>query len=230
MNVRENARAMGVPPDSPLMSSLLSDSLTAIQSVRCLGRAVHVGVATRIVELLLTEGVIFPGMTYGSAYSGVDTFAAAVDLVLAGNWTYAYASEPLLYARRALLRAWGCRGLDEGGCYYDAAGADAIAAPRTDMEVYTGQCGPYSDSDRDHDEDDQLTSLAHLCQSLEHARRSAPAVIVVENVHKPSVVGPVTCFLSKFSGYRMRHGPLCALAVGGSHAKRTRHYWVLTKV
>lgn len=231
MSVRELAHSMGLPSDSPLTTTLVTlTTVTTVQAGRCLGRSVHAGVARRIIATLLNEGSLAPGLTYGSAYSGVDTFAAAVEIETGGRWEYTYASERVPYVRRVLLGAWGIRGLREECCYYDAAGEEAIAAPRVDLEVYTGECGPYSDSNRDQDAADQLTSLAHLCRSFDHARRRAPAVIVVENVNKPSVVGPVTATLLGFTGYRMRHGPLSAMLVGGSHARRDRYYWVLTKL
>ena len=182
-----------------------------------------------IIATLLAEGALRPGLRYGSAFSGVDTFAAALEIELPGAWTYVYASEKVEYVRRFLLAAWGCRGLTEAHCYRDATGSDALSAPAVTLEVYTGECGPHSDSNRERDEADQVVSVAYLCRSFEHARRHLPEVIVVENVDRPSVVGPITCVLSKLPGYSMRHSSLCALEVGGSSATRDRHYWVLVK-
>ena len=42
-------------------------------------------------------------MMYGSAYSGVDTFAAAVEAEMEGDWTYEFASEASRTVRGALL-------------------------------------------------------------------------------------------------------------------------------
>ena len=81
MTVQEVCRSFGVPAESPL-ASVLEDAkgpLTANQAVGCLGRSVHVGVARRLVATLVARGTVAKGMTYGSAYSGVDTFAAAVE-------------------------------------------------------------------------------------------------------------------------------------------------------
>ena len=60
--------------------------MTAAQAVECLGRAVHVGVARQLVLRLAAEGVLSTGLTYGSAFSGIDTFAAGVDQVFGEDW------------------------------------------------------------------------------------------------------------------------------------------------
>ena len=84
-----------------------TNTLTVNQAVSCLGRSVHVGVARALVRELLRRGVLAKGARYGSAYSGIDTFAAAVDVELEGSWTYAFASESSKAPRKALMRAWG---------------------------------------------------------------------------------------------------------------------------
>ena len=48
-------------------------------------------------------------MTYGSAYSGVDTFAAAVEAEMAGDWNYEFASEASKTVRSGLEAAPGRR-------------------------------------------------------------------------------------------------------------------------
>ena len=53
----------------------------------------HVASAARIVATLLERGTLKAGLSYSSAYSGIDTFAAAVDAAVGGAWRYEFASE-----------------------------------------------------------------------------------------------------------------------------------------
>ena len=81
MSVQEVARGFGVPAIGPLMKMLAAEKpLTPNQAVACLGRSVHVKSAARIVDTLMEQGVLAGGLSYGSAYSGIDTFAAAVEM------------------------------------------------------------------------------------------------------------------------------------------------------
>ena len=88
MTVQEVSRSFGVPAESPL-AAMLNDKkgpLTVNQAVGCLGRSVHAGVARRLVATLMERGTLARGLTYGSAYSGVDTFAAAVEAEMEVDW------------------------------------------------------------------------------------------------------------------------------------------------
>lgn len=61
--------------------------------------------------MLMRRGALQPGLTYGAAYAGVDTFAAAVEEENGGRWQYEFASEKDEGIRGALLLAWKGRGL-----------------------------------------------------------------------------------------------------------------------
>ena len=112
MSVNEVARAFGVAEGGTLMHALTqTKAVTANQAVTCLGRSVHVGVARAIVRELLKRGTLAAGLRYGSAYSGIDTFAEAVEIELGSEWTYEFASESDRIPREALLEAWSARGL-----------------------------------------------------------------------------------------------------------------------
>ena len=67
------------------------------------------GVGRSLVSMLLGRGVLTCGLSYGSAYSGIDTFAAAVDVETCGKWDYMFASEKRKKVRGALLSA--CLGM-----------------------------------------------------------------------------------------------------------------------
>ena len=109
MSVREVCRVMGVHDGNPLSH--------ALQRVRCptnavslLGRAIHAGVAKAILTLLLNMGTLSTdSLTYASACSGIDTFAAAVHDVWGDAWSYKHAAEPDAKARAVLSDAWGAR-------------------------------------------------------------------------------------------------------------------------
>ena len=67
MSVAELARAFMVPSGSALWTMLEGGVLTPNRAAECLGRSVHVGVALTITRLLQQRGIVYKGMTYGSA-------------------------------------------------------------------------------------------------------------------------------------------------------------------
>ena len=141
MTVEEVARSFGVSDKSPLCAALFTEeAMTAVQAVACLGRSIHVGVARQLLRMLRAEGLLPSGLLYGSAFSGIDTFAAAVDEELEGDWTYSFASERDETARRGLAMAWAARGLQDNMIYRDARAAEAAGGPRVDLYVTTPTC------------------------------------------------------------------------------------------
>ena len=161
VTVEETARAFQVPPDGSLMR-VLSDPklLTPIQAVSCLGRGIHVGVARCIVRKLVSRGILCRGMTYGSAFSGIDTFAAAVEAELGCDWAYLFASELNDRVRLALLSAWSAHGLLESHCHTDARSDAAVAELAVDLWVSSPPCEAHSKSNRKRKEGDQRLSCA----------------------------------------------------------------------
>ena len=108
-----------------MLHTYRSIPMTANQAVSCLGRAVQADVARAIVAQMVAEGALRPGCKYGSSFSGVDTFAAAVEAELGGDWSYVFAGECFPPARCALLHAWSRRGLVEANCVENARGGEA---------------------------------------------------------------------------------------------------------
>ena len=145
--------------------------MTAAQAVECLGRAVHVGVARRLVLRLAAEGVLSTGLTYGSAFSGIDTFAAGVDQVFGEDWRYAFASEASAVARRGLCAAWGSRALTEGMVWQDARGEAASAVSYVDLYVTTPNCETYSRRNHGPSAKMQHTSLRDVWRSGDRGER-----------------------------------------------------------
>ena len=230
MTVEEVARGFMVPAASPLMAMLAGPTLKMAQAVSCLGRSVHVGVARQIVAELTRRGLLSGGLTYGSAYSGIDTFAAAVDAETGGAFTYAHASESDAVARRGLLAAWSGRGLTEAACHWDAAGEDATRAAAVDLFVCTPTCEAFSKRNHHRDEAEQLSSLTQFWSSLAYVRRARPRVVVVENVGELSATGPLTGLLQRLEGYALEGGVLDPREVAKSPMVRERHFWILARL
>ena len=108
------------------------DSLTPNQAVACLGRSVHVGVATSVVGYVI-DRLTSDVLTYASACSGIDTFACAVERATGGVFQYRFASEKDAKLRGALVDAWRSYGLTESKVYSDAASAAATGGDPVDI-------------------------------------------------------------------------------------------------
>ena len=230
MTVEEVARGFGIPAESPLMEMLAREKpLTPNQAVACLGRSVHVCSATRIVETLVARGHIGPGLTYGSAYSGIDTFAAAVEKATGGDWSYTFASELEESTRNGLLAAWGVRGLTFMSCHYNALSEAARTSPQVDLFVITASCEPHSRRNHSPSHADQRASLEDVWAGLGYVREARPRVVVMENVNEASSAGPLTGLLARLEGYTMEAGVLDPEADGSAPMARERHFWVLTR-
>ena len=111
-SVNEVARTFGVPEAGSLYRMLTkTEALTPNQAVECLGRSVHVGVARSILRELGSRGLLPQKPRYGSAYSGIDTFAAAMEAEFGDEWTYEFASESDRIPRKGRHPARGTRGI-----------------------------------------------------------------------------------------------------------------------
>ena len=230
MTVEEVCRAFGLPRCGPTWEALLDPAvMTANQAVSCLGRAVQADVARAIVAQLVAEGALRSGCKYGSSFSGVDTFAAAVEAELGGDWSYVFAGECFPPARRALLHAWGRRGLVEETCVEDACSERAAEMPPVDLYVTTPNCEKHSRRNHDKTPEGRSHSLEEVWASLEYVRAQRPGVVVVENVHEVSSVGPITGLLARLEGYRLRAGALDPRTTAGIPMARDRYFWVLTR-
>jgi hypothetical protein len=227
--VEEVARSLMVPARCPIMRMLRSPALTEIQAVSALGRSVHVGVARSILAALIEEGVLHAGITYGSAWSGIDVFAAAVDEELKGKWRYVFASEEVPRRRKALHEAWKSRGLRLSNCYGDAEGAEACKAPQVDLWFGSPECTAYSKRNHARSEEEQRDEIDGISRGLEYVRARMPRVVIVENVSEVSVVGPLERLLRQLRGYRMMGGETDPAEMAGGVAARERYYFVLVR-
>ena len=231
LTVEEVARGFQIPAGSPLMRMLSSPTpLTVIQAVSCLGQSIHVGVGRSLVSKLLGDGVLTCGLSYGSAYSGIDTFAAAVDVETCGKWAYMFVSEKCKTVRKALLSAWGCRGLEHVSCYKNACSSGATTAPYVDLWVISPSCEAYSRRNHSRKGTVQARALCDVGAAFEYVHTRRPRVVVVENVNEKTVSGPLTGILSRLKGYSIEAGPLDPRVVANAPMERDRHFWVLTRL
>ena len=143
MSVREVARAFGIRDASPLAIAL-EGVASPTNAVKWLGKSIHAGVATRLLQHLKCMGLLPGHITYGSACSGVDTFAAAVDMVWPDAWQYAHAAEIDPGPRAVLAEAWGPRGLQADMLFHDATSAEAADAPVVDLFLVSPDCHRFS--------------------------------------------------------------------------------------
>jgi hypothetical protein len=228
MSVNEIARACGLLDSSPLTRMLVaSRTLTVNQAASCLGRGVHAGVAAQVAGTLLRRGKLARGLTYGSAYSGIDMFAAGLDMVMGGDWRYAFASESHPTIRNGLLHAWGGRGLASDACYCDALCDDALTGERVDLFVLTAECGEHSRRNHQRSAIGQHSSLEEIWEALAYVRSRRPSVVVVENVDEPSVTEPLSGLLSRLEGYDVSTATLDPVSLVKAPIARARRYWVL---
>jgi hypothetical protein len=237
MSVEECARAFMVPTGSTLMRILTTTKadggpLTAIQAVSCLGRSVHVGVAHQIVLLLKARGMAYKGMRYASAFSGIDTFAAALELEFEDNFHYVFASEKDDTVREALLDAWGEHGLTSAACDSDATSHASVNGEKVDLWVITPTCEAYSK--RNHSTGSVEVTAQNMASSkvwkaLEYVSLKRPRVVVVENVAEASAQGPITGLLSRIEGYTLEACPLGPQLAAGAPMARDRQFWILTR-
>ena len=238
MRTSEVARAFMIPAESALTPVLLGQArlgergakaLTAPQAVSCLGRCVHTGVARQLVALLRGRGSLPARPRYGSAFSGVDTFAAAVEAEYAREFDYVFASEKERRPRDALRRAWGRYGLTAEHTYDDACGPEATTAPEVDLWVCTPTCESYSKRNHNRTVKAQNLSLGKVWKSLQYVVNRRPAVVVIENVTEVGATGPMSGLLARLEGYAVEAGELDPRTTAHAPIARERYFWVLTR-
>ena len=169
-------------------------------------------------------------MRYGSSFSGIDTFAAAVEAETEGEFTYGHACEWDGTARKGLLAAWRRYGLTEATCYHDARGPEAADATPVDLFVMSPTCEPHSKRNHHPDPAQQVSSMADFWRSLEFVRRTRPPVVIVENVDRGSAVGPITGMLLRLEGYAVESAELDPRRHALAPMARERRFWLLTRL
>ena len=232
LTVEELARAMEIHATSSLMRGLTSRDIKPAQAGEALGNGIHGACSRAILGPLIANGTLGPGMTYGSAWAGVDTFAASVEAALDGKWEYAFASEKRAVIRTALMKSWGGLGLTRARCHEDAAGWAATHEQYADLWVASPECDSFSKKNRVRKDEEQDAAMKATIESFSYVEHALPKVVVVENVNEARVVGPMSALLGNMArslGYRLSGGPLDARADCGALATRDRHFWVMVR-
>ena len=105
MPVPQVAAALGLPPKASLTEALLDTRLISpCQANQALGESVHFWVMEDIVNLLVSEGHLTPGVptAHGAAFAGVDVMGAAAKAVLGPALTTSVLSEKVDCRRKVL--------------------------------------------------------------------------------------------------------------------------------
>ena len=222
MSVREVCRVMGVRDDNPLSA--------ALQRVRCptnavsfLGRAIHVDIAKVILTFLKGMRVLPDTLTYASACSGIDTFAAAVHDMWGDSWRYAHAAEPDTQPRNVLANAWG---LDPSNIYMDAGSPEAQAAERADLFVLSPECNAFSRRRHGRDAGVIAGGAADAARVMPFVMAAKAKVVVLENVDEPDAVASISTMLQDASAYFWRSQALDPSTHAGVPARRERRFFI----
>ena len=209
--------------------------LSARQACKCLGGAIHPGVATAVARRLLQLSPAMrdllsseAGLRYASACSGVDMFAQGFGIAAGdGRWRYVMASERVAAVADALARIYTRRGLGRADIRRDACGQEACedGAP-ADLWVVSADCSPYSSNNRFRSQERTNAALTEFDRILDYARRHRPLAIVVENVDMPDAVCGITACLASLGAYSLFRQSLCPSLMAGAEMVRRRMFWI----
>ena len=227
LSVEEASRACGVPDGNPLHTALAH--LTPIQAVSALGDGVHVSVAEHIVtRALVGLAPRGPGspVSYGSSFSGIDGFAAAVHSVSGGHFTYAFAAERRGATRSALLAAWANHGLCEANALTDARLLGGAGMPHVHLFSCTPPCKPFSKGNEAWTHQARAEALADFHLAMNYVRNLKPDRVVIENVTSPCVVTGIGTILGMLTDYDFVRHELCPFLHFGIPTRRLRSYWI----
>ena len=223
MSVREVCRVMGIQDDNPL-SQALQRVKCPTNAVSALGRAIHAGVAKQILTLLLGMGALSSdSLTYASACSGIDTFAAAVHDMWGDTWSYKHAAEPDTKARAVLADAWG---LAPGYIYMDAGSTEAAQAEPVDLFVLSPECNAFSRRRHGRDASVIAGGAAAAAHTMPFMQAAKAKVVVIENVDEPDATAAISTILSDARAYFWRSQTLDPTTHAGVPARRERRFFV----
>jgi hypothetical protein len=170
-------------------------SVNPVHAVTYLGKAVHVRSARYALSLALGPPEAWPDViTYGTACSGIDTCAVALESLASGAWRYLFASElpspsepeRLSKTAEVLLAANAIYGLTRAAIHADACSlAATVHAPPVHLWVITPPCEEYSRRNHSRSAGGMDTAAFNLDRMLVYARIHRPRAIILENVDEP---------------------------------------------
>jgi hypothetical protein len=216
-----------VPAASPLGRSVATrPNAEAKHIASAIGRAIHAGDAARVLARLRSRASFPPVVRYATACSGIDTFAAAMDVAFGTTgWRYVAASESDAASAKLLAMTYSDRGLTPGAITRDARDAEAAAAaPPSDVWVFTPPCNAFSRRNHRRSERQLLEAAASIDAMLAYPRAQSPSAIVVENVDEADARSLVSSRLLSLPGYKWEYTRLEARDSGPM--ARARCFWM----
>ena len=217
----------GAPiPESPLRLGL--DTLSDVEALCALGRAVHFESARLVLRRLLERRSPHRRdevLTYASAFTGIDTVAAALDGVFNGvGWRYEFLAESDEKMRAAATAAWTTRGLDALRAHKDARCLESEAW--VEMFCDTSECVEFSKKKHGRTHAEQARSLHDLSLSLGYVREKQPHLVLLENVDEPEATVPISGMLGSLAEYEWERIVICPYQHLGWPVRRRRSFWL----
>ena len=214
----EAARLFGVPSSSRLYRAIAGEldygphsrsiPIAASGLLSAFGRSIHYGCASRALDIAidLAGDVSHNGIVrYGSACSGLDMFATAVESRFGDQFRYCHASEWRSSIRKALLFTYEDRGLVPSRVHKDARVMSCFYGP-VDIWSFTPPCEPFSK--RNHKKNDPEVDAEELVKAGEqihsmlwYPRLYRPRIILVENVCEHAATTIISSMLLSLPGY-----------------------------
>ena len=207
---------------------------TAAQVGSVVGAGLH-GNSARFVSrvaLSLPPGATPPPiLRYGSAFTGVDTFAVGLLGLVTGELgsrlSYEYAAESDEKLRAAALRAWGPHGLRSENTLSDARELSWREPVALHLYVLTPSCKPFSAMCHDPTVDAQASVLCSLRAALRVLEQGQPPWrVVIEYVPTATAEIAISCETGRLRAYEWQKLEYCPRHHGGRLNQRKRRFWV----
>ena len=201
----EALRLFGVPEESSLAKAVAKGDLglTAGSIVAALGRSLHVGCASRALDIALDlapELTTMEVVRYASSCSGIDAFAVAVEARLEGEMRYVHASERRPSVAKALARVYRGRGLVRSAVSKDARTIVHTQGP-CEIWSFTPPCEPFSKRNHTRSDAGLLEAAEQVRTMLWYPRLWRPRVILVENVYEHDAIILLSAMLLSLDKY-----------------------------
>ena len=202
--------------------------LSTVEALCVLGSAVHrVSGRCALRRLLSRRSASRLGrpVTYASAFSGVDTVAAALDDILgAEGWRHEFLAEINPKVRAAATAAWTTRGLDPGRAHHDAR--DLGGEAWVELFGLTGECVEFSPKQHSPSSVRRARALRDINLALDYVRKHKPHLVLIENVDTDAVTIPLSGVLGEMPEYEWERLPICPHRHLGWPVRRWRSFWL----
>ena len=161
-----------------------------------------------------------PSVAYASSCSGVDFFAAALEMSRPGNWTYLHAAEKLPAARKVLTEAWG---ITPDYIFREAASNETATAAPCDLYMASPDCKNFSRRKHGRDGAVVAAGAVEASNALAFIANGRAKVAIVENVSEEDGAQAIITILNATRDkYEWREQTLDAFEHGGFPVSRSR--------